>query len=319
MNVRNRRAFTLVELLVVIGIIGMLIALLLPAVLSAQEQARQTQCQKQMKDMASAVLQFTLKKNRFPGYAETWTVSDGAGGTLSYDVGWLPQLFAYLDMQERLRDLREGTDIDGVAGPDFLDHIPFVTCPSDPPDLEAPFWSEAASPDGCGASTPSPAPAIAFPTSYAVAAGKPDNGAADSKLDAVFHDRRAAAAKVTIGLDDIQDGKRQTLILAENVDLANWNSIDENHQAVVFDDVNGTVNFNEGLIAPYDCDNDGLADNLDSSHARPSSFHHEGFNVAYADGSVELFFIDQTMLGNTSDPNHPYLIYKRKMTPNRRD
>ncbi|MGB6041684.1 MAG: H-X9-DG-CTERM domain-containing protein, partial [Pirellulales bacterium] len=37
---------------------------------------------------------------------------------------------------------------------------------------------------------------------------------------------------------------------------------------------------------------DGLADNLDYGHARPSSFHQEGFNIAYADGSVEFFFVD---------------------------
>ena len=59
--------FTLVELLVVIGIIGMLVALLLPAVMSGQEQARQTQCSKQMKDLAGAHLNHAIKKGRFAG------------------------------------------------------------------------------------------------------------------------------------------------------------------------------------------------------------------------------------------------------------
>ena len=60
--------FTLVELLVVIGIIGMLVAMLLPAVMSGQEQARQTLCSNQMKNLAGAHLHHATKKGRFAGW-----------------------------------------------------------------------------------------------------------------------------------------------------------------------------------------------------------------------------------------------------------
>src|SRR5437762_14282640 len=61
-----RQGFTLVELLVVIAIIGVLVALLLPAVQAAREASRRTQCTNQMRQMSLACHNFHDANNRLP-------------------------------------------------------------------------------------------------------------------------------------------------------------------------------------------------------------------------------------------------------------
>jgi len=62
-------AFALVELLVVIAVVGMLIALLLPAVQTARETARRMQCNSKIRQLALAVQTFHSTYERFPAAA----------------------------------------------------------------------------------------------------------------------------------------------------------------------------------------------------------------------------------------------------------
>src|SRR3954469_14643169 len=97
-----RNAFTLVELLVVIAIIGILVALLLPAIQAAREAARRMSCQNNLHNIALAVLDYENARKKLPAGALVSQPLNGElidSDNLDYGASWIIQILPLMEEQ----------------------------------------------------------------------------------------------------------------------------------------------------------------------------------------------------------------------------
>jgi prepilin-type N-terminal cleavage/methylation domain-containing protein/prepilin-type processing-associated H-X9-DG protein len=131
---RLRVAFTLVELLVVIAIIGVLVALLLPAVQSAREAARRTQCTNNVKQICLGVHNFHDTRGTVPPIVANLPTGGGATtGGFGAGWGWLPFMLPYVEQKPLYDIIKFDTNV--CCRSMQLIHnanIPAFSCPSDP-------------------------------------------------------------------------------------------------------------------------------------------------------------------------------------------
>jgi prepilin-type N-terminal cleavage/methylation domain-containing protein len=97
---RRTPGFTLVELLVVIAIIGILVALLLPAVQAAREAARRAQCQSNLKNVALAALNYESAMKKFPiGMSYEKGLEASIARLPRFGPNWIILMLSYLEEQ----------------------------------------------------------------------------------------------------------------------------------------------------------------------------------------------------------------------------
>jgi prepilin-type N-terminal cleavage/methylation domain-containing protein len=135
-------AFTLVELLVVIAIIGILIALLLPAVQAAREAARRMQCSNNLKQFGLAMQTYHDAHNAFPASRAVLNNFNTHANEVADDVHWrgivgtITFLLPFFEQNARYETIVTRSKETGASRwpwhTDFAGSMPTLYCPSDP-------------------------------------------------------------------------------------------------------------------------------------------------------------------------------------------
>jgi prepilin-type N-terminal cleavage/methylation domain-containing protein len=129
-----RRGFTLIELLIVIVIIGILVSLLLPAVQSAREAARRTQCENNLKQLATGCITHESSVQHFPtnGWA-FWGLGNSDRGTgMKQPGGWIFNILPYIEQMPlySYEARKTGTALQAAATSLLTTPLAILHCPS---------------------------------------------------------------------------------------------------------------------------------------------------------------------------------------------
>jgi len=128
----SRRAFTLVELLVVIAIIGTLVGLLLPAVQSAREAARRSQCTNNLRQTGLALQNYHEARRTLPeGWLCNPDKSDAHHAEEGVGWGWATRILPYIDENSTAKSIDIKTPIASASSAVLGAVIPVFLCPSD--------------------------------------------------------------------------------------------------------------------------------------------------------------------------------------------
>ena len=299
-----RRAFTLVELLVVIAIIGVLVALLLPAVQQVRESGRRTQCINNIKQLALATIAFEGQRKSFPGIRQSLP-STGAA-----PISWAILLLPNIEQQDTY---------DRLTAPTVTISPPFIST----------FWC----PSSGSADNSLPG------NRYLVNAGlmiRPDIDpltlnnqdcmhqtmdsykATQTPANGIFLDRMMPGGKSRVSVDDLHDGSSRTLLLSESLTAQDWTQGNQTATGFVWVYARDSTNV-PAEIQP--CNRylpqtppppeayingalPGASKSKPAAYPRPSSHHRGNVIVAFADGST-----------SSLNEGIAYYVYQHLMTP----
>ena len=328
----SNRGFTIIELLIVVAIIGVLVALLLPAVQAARESARMTQCQNNLKQLGLAMVNHEHSQGFFPsgGWGAAWVGDADAGFDKHQPGGFFYNSLPFLE-QQPLHDLAAGTARGSEEQNDLnlqmaQTIVPAMTCPTRRSPMIRPTWVNTTQMGNC--SPPAdPSTHAWFNGDYKANAGSelakwaagpkswedakkwfdeppgaPNNPFADmSKTNGICHQQSSVRAA------DVSDGLTNTYLVGEKC-------IDPKF-------------YTDYTAEGEDCNGDqpavggDILDLVGWTNTPPTmdrlnrhnwygfgSAHISGFNMAFCDGSVRTldYTIDPEIhknLGNRQDGN----------------
>jgi prepilin-type N-terminal cleavage/methylation domain-containing protein/prepilin-type processing-associated H-X9-DG protein len=300
---RLRRGFTLVELLVVIAIIGVLVALLLPAVQAARESARRGQCQNHLRQVALAGHNYHDTLLRFP-----------AGWCRPHNASAICSLLPYLEQGNKYNQFDWTQDINGAAtnAAARSQDVKVYMCPSD--QGTGRFFTglanaQGAEPTGRNNYMPNMGSRANF--------AEVDNGVRQKATGIFFRNSAVRMAEITDGTSNtamfseckrgpvIAPSTSQDLLVSTEVDFGTWDgspNVDitppsqcENRSAITAKYRGGQyyrggvmwTGFYNHTMTPNtklrDC---YRSSGLDSGHYAARSYHPGSVNVAMCDGSV---------------------------------
>ncbi|MHC4176807.1 MAG: DUF1559 family PulG-like putative transporter [Planctomycetota bacterium] len=329
----TRAAFTLIELLVVIAIIGILIALLLPAVQAARETARQLKCAANLKQLSLAVMNHEDTHGFFPtgGWGWDWVGDPDRGFGQRQPGGWVFSILPFIE-QEQLWELALDSQPDTLTSTQLRrarsvvrTPLTLVSCPTRRPAMAYPGGHRGTF-LGHNAASNTDSDNVAARSDYAINSGDiddewrqgggggpspPDSGNLEGienfpwqrqdhrQFSGISHQR----SQVT--LRDVTDGLTSTFMLGEK-------HVNPDHYATGWD-----YGDNENIYTGYNNDNFRCTNpnhpvlqdtpGLDDTY-RFGSAHTGGSHFSFCDGSVRAisYSIDRTVyanLGNRKDGN----------------
>jgi prepilin-type N-terminal cleavage/methylation domain-containing protein/prepilin-type processing-associated H-X9-DG protein len=282
----QRRGFTLIELLVVIAIVGLLVALLLPAVQAAREAARRSQCVNNLKQIGLALHSYEGTHRAFPpGYISSFT-ADGTDTGPGW--GWAAMLLPQMEQRPLFDSINFGIPIENPSN--LTSRLPAIgtyLCPSD--TVKPSWWAMVRNPSGI----PTQRICEVAPANFVGVYGTSDPGIDGDGL--FYRDSR-------VGIGDITDGTSLTLAVGErshSLGEATW--VGSVTDAVLFPVDNDGVGYpraegGPGMVLGHAGGRFGPGDpngEVNQFHSR----HPGGVNFVFADGHVG--FLKTTMNNST--------------------
>ena len=288
--------FTLVELLVVITIIGILIALLLPAVQAAREAARRMQCTNNLKQIGLACLNHEQQHGHMPtgGWGGKWIGDPDRGFDDRQPGGWIYNILPFMELQS-LHDLPLGkststTPTRAAAGATMITTpLTAVICPSRRTSVACPnVYSQNTY--NAGRTT------VFSKTDYAVNVGNPssvDDGQVDGPPSTAVVDNNTFAWLSTaafngiafrrslVTMADIKDGTSNTYLVGDKYLDPDYYTTGEDGGDDWSPFTGAQNDIGRSCYYPPLQDTTGISD-----ANRFGSAHAGGFNVAFCDGST---------------------------------